>query len=207
MNSELKHIVIATGNSDKFKEIKAILSDLPISFLDLKGVSLPEEIGETLVENAIDKAEAGVKLTNKVSVADDTGLEVDVLQGSPGVYSARFAGPDGSYEANRTKLLALLNNLPVEQRKARFRCIVAIAGIPEEKTQVFEGKVEGYITQEEKGTYGFGYDSIFFIPKLGKTFAEISPCLKNEISHRTLALLKLKEYLAEKIIDDKEMSC
>lgn len=163
--------------------------------------SLPEETGKTLTENAIQKAEAGVELTKKVSIADDTGLEVDALNGFPGVYSARFAGPSGNYKANRKKLLELLNSLPIEQRKARFRCIVAIAGTSGEPTRVFEGKVEGYITQEEKGTYGFGYDSVFLIPDIGKTFAEIPPRLKNEISHRTLALLKLKEYLKSKYLN------
>ena len=197
----MRHIVIATGNPDKFREIKAILSDLPINFLGLKGVPLPEETGKTLEENAIQKAEAGVNLSTEISIADDTGLEVDALNGSPGVYSARFAGPSGNYKANRKKLLELLDSRPFEQRKAKFRCVVAIAGISGEPTRIFEGKVEGYITQEEKGTYGFGYDSIFFVPELGKTFAEIPSRLKNQISHRTLALLKLKEYLKSKYLN------
>ncbi len=197
----MRHIVIATGNPDKFREIKAILSDLPVDFLSLKGITLPEETGKTLEENAIQKAEAGANLSSKISIADDTGLEVDALNGSPGVYSARFAGPSGNYEANRKKLLELLDSRPFEQRKAIFRCVVAIVGISGEPTRVFEGKVEGYITQEEKGIYGFGYDSIFFVPELGKTFAEITPCLKNKISHRTLALLKLKEYIKNKYLN------
>jgi len=197
----VRHIVIATGNPDKFREIKAILSDLPVDFVSLKGISLPEETGKRLTENAIKKAEAVAKLTNKVSIADDTGLEVDALNGLPGVYSARFAGPNGSYKANRKKLLKLLNSYPLEQRKAKFRCVVAVTGIFGEPTRVFEGKIDGYITKEEKGTSGFGYDSIFLIPEIGKTFAEIPTSLKNQISHRTLALLKLKEYLKNKYLN------
>ena len=197
----MRHIVIATGNPDKFREIKAILSDLPVDFVSLKGISLPEETGKRLTENAIKKAEAVAKLTNKVSIADDTGLEVDALNGLPGVYSARFAGPNGSYKANRKKLLKLLNSYPLEQRKAKFRCVVAVTGIFGEPTRVFEGKIDGYITKEEKGTSGFGYDSIFLIPEIGKTFAEIPTSLKNQISHRTLALLKLKEYLKNKYLN------
>lgn len=196
----MRDIVIATGNPDKFREIKEILSALPLNFLPLKGISLKEESGKTLEENAIEKAEEASKFTGKTSIADDTGLEVLALNGLPGVYSARFAGPSASYEANRKKLLTLLGSRPLHERKARFRTMVAIAGLPGEPTRLFEGKIKGHITQQEKGEFGFGYDSIFLVPELGKTFAEIPPHEKNQISHRALALLKLKQYLKSLIV-------
>lgn len=190
-------IVIATQNLDKFREITAILSDLPLRFGNLAGVSLPEEKGDTLEENAISKAEDGFRITNKISVADDTGLEVDSLRGQPGVYSARFAGKDADDAANRKKLLCLLASRPLEERRARFRTIVSVAGIPGEPTRIFEGRLDGYITCEEKGHFGFGYDSIFLLPDLDKTLAELLPDVKNGISHRKLALLKAREYLQQ----------
>lgn len=196
-------IVIATQNLDKFKEIKTILGSLSANFLNLVGIPLPEEGGHTLEENAINKAEIGFKLTNKISIADDTGLEVDSLNGLPGVYSARFAGTSASYTANRKKLLTILSSRSLEQRRAKFRCVVAVAGIDGEPTKVFEGKLDGYITYEEKGSFGFGYDAIFLVPELGKTLAELPPEIKNQVSHRALALLKLKEYLVNKMQKSK----
>ncbi|MCK4352777.1 RdgB/HAM1 family non-canonical purine NTP pyrophosphatase [candidate division WOR-3 bacterium] len=191
----IKKIVIATRNPDKFEEIKKILNNLPVEFISLpEGPSLKED-GKNLEENAIKKAEASFKLTGEVSLADDTGLEVDLLNGAPGIYSARFAGPRASYADNRKKLLLLLKSK--KERTARFRCIVAIA--EPGKTKIFEGKIQGYITEEERGEFGFGYDSIFLVPELSKTFAEISPELKNKISHRGLALLKAKEYIKSSV--------
>lgn len=199
-------IVIATHNLDKFKEITSILDIFPVqagselNFLGLGGIRLPEEKGKTLEENAIGKAEFVARITNKIVIADDTGLEVDSLNGLPGVYSARFAGKGASYKANRSKLLLLLASHTNKERKAKFKCVAAVAGIPGESTKVFEGELDGYITQEERGSFGFGYDSIFLVPELDKTLAELPPEIKNQISHRARALLKVKEYLAEKAL-------
>jgi XTP/dITP diphosphohydrolase len=195
----MQDIVIATQNLDKFKEIRALLSDLRVNFLNLKGFDLPEEKGNSLEENAIAKAENGVRLTNKISIADDTGLEVEALNGLPGVYSARFAGKNASYEDNRKKLLKMLLPFSNEERKAKFRCVIAIAGIKGEPTQIFKGEIEGYITYKEKGEFGFGYDSIFLVPQFNKTLAELLPSIKNSISHRAKAISKLKNYLERKL--------
>ena len=192
-------VVIATKNPDKFREIKTILNGLPVEFHNLGNISLPKEVGRSLTENAILKAETSLKFTHTISIADDTGLEVDTLNGLPGVYSSRFAGPNASYEENRKKLLMLLGARPINERKAKFRCVVAIAQ-QEEQTKVFEGEIEGYITYEERGNSGFGYDSIFMVPELGKTLAEITSNEKNKISHRALALLKAKKYLKKQLL-------
>ncbi|MDI6840140.1 MAG: RdgB/HAM1 family non-canonical purine NTP pyrophosphatase [bacterium] len=212
----MKKIVIATKNLDKFSEIKTILKELPVEFINLRNTILPEERGNSLEENAIIKAETGAKLMHTISISDDTGLEVDALNGLPGVYSSRFAGinvthpsvilskakesPHNiSYEENRKKLLKLLESKPMNERKAKFRCVVAVAQMGK-RTKIFEGKVYGYITEEERGKFGFGYDSIFMVPKLGKTFAELPPEKKNKISHRALALLKAKKYLKNQLL-------
>lgn len=193
-----KKLLIATNNKDKFKEITAILlnkNPVNLELVDLGDINLPEEDGKTIEENAVKKAEFGFKTMNILTLADDTGLEVEAVNGAPGVYSSRFAGENVSYSDNRRKLLKALKGKPIEQRKAKFRCIVAISGLKNEDTKIFEGTVEGYITEEEKGDLGFGYDSIFFVPELGKTMAEISSEEKNRISHRAKAILKAKQYL------------
>lgn len=192
-------IVIATYNLDKFKEITSILGIKGFNFINMTGIRLPEENGATLEQNAIMKAEFGAQITNKISIADDTGLEVDSLNGLPGVYSARFAGNGSTYKANRKKLLDVLASSTKEQRRAKFRCVAAVAGIRGESTKVFEGELDGYITQEERGKFGFGYDSIFLVTELDKTLAELPPEIKNQISHRARALLKLKEYIVERV--------
>lgn len=198
-----RKLLIATHNKDKFKEITAIIksNSLQIDFAELGNIELPEEDGKTIEENAIKKAEFGFKATKILTLADDTGLEVDALYGAPGVYSSRFAGENVTYADNRRKLLKKLEGKPFEQRKARFRCIAAIAGIEGENTKIFEGAVEGYITDEERGEFGFGYDSIFLVPEFGKTMAELSAEEKNKISHRGRAMLKAKQYLERKFKD------
>ncbi len=175
---------------------------------------MPSEKGTTLEENAIIKAEYGFKMTNKISIADDSGLEVEALHGLPGVYSARFAGIGASYKANRDKLLLLLveaeqksllggTGRPMENRKAKFRCVVAVTGIQGEPTKIFDGELFGIITYEDRGELGFGYDPIFFVPELGKTLAEVPNEVKNQISHRAFAFLKVKEYLLKEISNFK----
>jgi XTP/dITP diphosphohydrolase len=199
-------IVVATHNPNKINEITTILRGIRANFLSLGDVPLPDETEVTLEANAILKADFGFKATNKISLSDDSGLEVYSLNGMPGIYSARFAVIEGNYsrwggisaslqKANRNKLLQLLSSRHMEERKAKFRCIVAIAGIDGCETRTFEGALDGYITYNEIGNNGFGYDSVFLVPELNKTLAELPAEVKNKISHRAIALLKLRDYL------------
>ncbi|MFA5032679.1 MAG: XTP/dITP diphosphatase [bacterium] len=191
---EKQKLLVATNNKDKFKEITAILDSLNVEFVSLGNIDLPEEDGKTIEENAIKKSEFGFEIKKMLTIADDTGLEVDALNGAPGVYSSRFAGENVSYEDNRKKLLNELTGKKLEERKAKFRCIIAVSGL-EKETKTFEGTVDGYITEDERGNSGFGYDAIFFVPEIGKTMAEMSSEEKNKISHRGRAIVKAKKYL------------
>ena len=189
-------IVLATKNKDKIREIKKILSDLPVeikTMADFEGIPDVEEDGATLEENAIKKATEFHKFTGLPAIADDTGLEVDALNGAPGVYSSRFAGEEASYEDNRKKLLRELENVPEAKRGAQFRCVVAFADGSRRMTT--EGIVRGKILQEERGDSGFGYDPVFWVPEFEKTFAEIDLEKKNAISHRGIAFRKMKAEL------------
>jgi len=147
------------------------------------------ETGSTLEENALIKARAGFKASGISTVGDDTGLEVDALNGAPGIFAARYAGPECSFDDNIDKLLQELNGVPLEKRTARFRCVMA--WVTEKGEQTVEGAIEGIILKERIGTNGFGYDPIFWIPELHKSFAVLSQSEKNHISHRGLALKKL----------------
>ena len=190
-------LVLATQNKDKVKEIKNLLSDLKIQILTLdkfKPISKLKETGQTLEENALQKADQVYKLTKLPVLADDSGLEVDYLKGKPGVRSSRFAGEKATYLDNNLKLLKLLKNVPFRKRKARFRCVMALM-LSDKKAKFLEGNISGYIATERKGKSGFGYDPLFYIPKLQKTFAQLSLKQKNEISHRAKALEKVKKYL------------
>jgi len=187
-------VVISTRNRDKIREMKAILGGLPVdisSLVDYPFIPFIEEDGTTLVENALKKASCVHNAVNGWCIADDTGLFVDVLDGAPGVHSARFAGEKATYRENRKKLLDALWGVPFKRRTARFICCVALV-INSKIKEIFEGSVEGYITEKEIGNEGFGYDSIFILPKIGKTFAELSFDEKNKISHRAIALRKLR---------------
>ncbi|MCX8015202.1 MAG: RdgB/HAM1 family non-canonical purine NTP pyrophosphatase [candidate division WOR-3 bacterium] len=191
-------LILATQNNDKIKEIQQILKDnnwdlIPLNKLD-SNLQIIED-GLTLEENAKKKAEVVMKKFGLITLGEDTGLEVEALQGQPGVYSARFAGEKATYQQNVKKLLKLLEG--IKDRKARFRCICALAfpnkfNIP---TKIFEGVCEGTITETPKGTAGFGYDPVFIPDGFDKTFAELSPEEKNKISHRAKALIKVKEFL------------
>ena len=182
------------------EEMSAILSHLPIEILTLD--SFPEigdipETGETLKENAFIKAETVHKITGLPALADDTGLEVDALNGAPGVFSARYAGEDATFFDNCTKLIKELGDLPSSKRTARFRTVISF--VKNEKKLWTEGIVEGIILGHMKGEGGFGYDSIFYYPKLKKTFAELKKDEKNNISHRGQALRKFQEILENRI--------
>lgn len=192
-----QRIVLATNNPHKAAEIRAILKGIPFEFLtatDFPSFPDPEENGATLEENARIKAIAVHEATGLWSLADDSGLEVDALNGAPGVMSARFAGPGCTFADNNRKLLELMKDLPDDQRGARFRCVAALAKSAEDVT-LFSGEIAGTITHETRGTGGFGYDPVFFVPVLGGTFAEASIVDKNRLSHRGRAFRRVADYL------------
>lgn len=192
------NVVLATSNRSKASEIGRILEGTGVEVLSLAafpGVALPPETGSTMKENALIKARAVFRATGLPALADDSGLEVDFLNGAPGVFSARFAGVGATDEENWRKLLNELEGVPVEKRSARFRCSIALVGL-DGKERCFEGVLEGVITGGPRGANGFGYDPVFFIPGEGRTSAELSPDEKNRISHRAKALDEFKRYLA-----------
>ena len=182
-------IVLATHNRGKMEEMSAILGHLPVELLTLD--VFPEigdipESGNTLKENAFIKAETVHRLTGLPALADDTGLEVDALNGAPGIYSARYAGADATFDDNCQKMLKELHGIPIEKRTARFRTVIAFVNGGEKEW--VEGVAEGRIIEEKRGIGGFGYDPIFYYPPLRKTFAELDSVEKNSISHRGKAL-------------------
>ncbi len=190
-------VVLATRNQNKVKEIMAIFQDVPIKFLTLDqfpGVPEIVEDGATLEENARKKAYEVAKITHHIALADDSGLEVNFLDGAPGVISARFAGTNCTYADNNNKLLKLLKGVPTEHRKARFRSVIALA-VPEGATQTVEGYLDGYITDRARGEEGFGYDPVFLVPEHGKTLSELGPTMKNTMSHRYKALQAMRPVL------------
>jgi len=189
-------LVLATHNPDKQTEMNAVLSDLGLDVIGLDQYpeidDIPEN-GTTLLENALIKARAVHLKTGFPALADDTGLEVDALHGAPGVYSARFAGEDATYQDNVKKLLSVMAGISRQNRTARFRTVVALI---DSDTELWtEGIIEGLITREQRGAGGFGYDPIFEAVDTGKTFSEMSAAQKNEISHRARALQKMRKKL------------
>ncbi len=193
----MHRILIGTTNPDKLKEVREILHDLPVELIGPEKFSpLPEvvEDGHTFRENAAKKAVEWARSTGQWTMADDSGLEVDALGGEPGVMSARYAGEDATYDDNNLKLLKALERLPMEQRTARFCCAIALAK-PDGLVFVVEGQCAGLIAKESKGEHGFGYDPVFYLPEYDKTFAELGPEIKNQISHRTRALRKFRKKL------------
>ena len=196
-------IILATHNSDKVREIKALLKNSAFNVLtldDFPEISEIEEDGETLKQNAYKKAKTVFDITGLLTLADDTGLEVDAIDGRPGVFSSRFAGEDASYEDNVNKLLKLMDQVPEAGRSARFRCVISIVGHEFEKFA--EGICEGTIIKEKRGDRGFGYDPIFYVPEYDNTFAEMDLELKNKISHRGIALKRAIQIL-NKIAESK----
>ncbi|MDT7040799.1 XTP/dITP diphosphatase [Candidatus Nitronereus thalassa] len=194
-------LVLATGNRDKQKEMVALLSDLPITIRTLNEFEpVPPiiEDGETCEANAMKKATIIANHTGCLALADDTGLEVEALGGRPGVYAARYAGEDATYEDNCRKLLKEMAGVPVEKRSARFVTVVAIAD-PSSSVQVVEGELNGMIAEARSGNDGFGYDPVFLVPEFGKTLAQMTLEEKNQISHRGRALVKAKAVLHQKI--------
>lgn len=199
-------LVMATRNAGKVREMAALLNDLGVRLLSLADFPhIPDipEVGDTFADNAIAKAKAVARLTGLPALADDSGLEVAALNGRPGVYSARYAkdrtgGLTPTDRDNWQKLLDELQGIPEEQRAARFVCAMALS-FPDGRLITTRGELAGFISQEPRGTGGFGYDPVFFVPAYQATVAELGQATKNRISHRGEALGKLKEALmAEK---------
>lgn len=191
-------VVLASANRGKLEELQQLLGDSVkvVSAIELN-ITMPEETGTTFEENATLKANAAFEQTGYVALADDSGLEVDALDGRPGVYSARFAGEAASDEENNQKLLAELADVPEGLRSARFRSAIAIRLDPD-TLMVFEGSCEGAVGFELRGTGGFGYDPLFYFPN-GRTMAELEPDEKNAVSHRGEAMRKAVPVLLERI--------
>ncbi len=195
----MQKLIFATGNQGKMKEIREILADMDVEILSMKeaGVDLDiQEDGVTFQENAIIKAKAVQEATGELTLADDSGLEIDYLNGEPGVYSARYMGEDTSYRIKNANLIKRLEGVPMEQRTARFVCVIA-AAFPDGRVETARATIEGVIGYEERGENGFGYDPIFYVPEYNCSTAELSPVQKNAISHRGKALRQMKEILKE----------
>jgi XTP/dITP diphosphohydrolase len=195
----VQEIVVATANAGKLREIKAALQGMAVEIVCLRDLSpMPpvEEDGKSFQENALKKARVVAQHTGRLTIADDSGLEVDCLHGKPGVRSARFAGKGASDAENNRKLLQLLEGVPSSQRGAFFRCVIAIVD-PRGKEAWVEGVCRGVIGDIERGSQGFGYDPLFLLPEIGKTLAELPLEVKNGVSHRGRALAALKEALAD----------
>lgn len=193
----MKRMIFATGNENKMVEIREILGDLPLEILSMKQAGIRadiEENGTSFEENALIKAREVCRLAGEMVLADDSGLEIDYLNGEPGIYSARYMGENTSYRVKNKNLMERLEEVPDEKRTARFVCAIA-AVFPDGKELVVRGTVEGIIGYEERGENGFGYDPIFYLPERGLTTAELPPEEKNSISHRGNALRKMKELL------------
>lgn len=191
-------LVIATHNSGKLREIRAHLEGLHFEVTSLGEIaptlSSPDEIYNTFAENALLKARFCFKATGHLTVADDSGLEVDALEGRPGVQSARYAGANATSTEMIVKLLNELQTVADSDRKARFVCVVALVGLGIE--EVFRGTCEGMITTVARGTDGFGYDPVFLVPETGRTFAEMTVKEKASLSHRGRALEQLRHHLS-----------
>lgn len=195
----MKRMIFATGNENKLKEIHMIMQDVDFEIVSMKEAGLDldiDENGTTFEENAIIKARAVCEATGEPALADDSGLEIDYLNKEPGVYSARYAGVDTPYEIKNQMLMDRLEGVPDEKRTARFVCVIA-AVFPDGRVITQRGTMEGIIAHESKGANGFGYDPIFFLPEYGCTSAELSPEDKNAISHRGVALRKMRDVLKD----------
>lgn len=193
----MDRILFATKNKGKLKEINAILSDLNVEVVSMEEAGINIDIvedGKTFEENAKKKATEVMKVSGMLTLADDSGLEVDYLNKAPGIYSSRYMGEDTSYEVKNQHIISLLDGVPLEKRTARFVCVIA-AAFPDGRIFSVRGTMEGIIGKEIRGGNGFGYDPIFYLPELEKTSAELSAEDKNAISHRGKALQEMKELL------------
>jgi len=192
-------VVLATGNKGKLTEFRQLLAGLDMDVVPQSDFDIPDAIedGLSFVENAIIKARHAAKLTGLPAIADDSGLEVDMLNGAPGIYSARFSGENATDEKNNLRLLSLLQEIPEEQRTARFQCLLVMMRHAEDPTPLIcQGTWEGRISFAPQGDNGFGYDPLFLIPELGVTSAQLQKTEKNRISHRGQAMGLLLEKLS-----------
>lgn len=190
-------IILASNNSGKIKEVRQILSGLDIELMTMKEAGVETDIdenGTTFEENALIKARTVMRLTGELTIADDSGLEVDYLNKEPGVYSARYMGHDTSYDIKNKAIIDRLQGVEGKDRSARFVCAIA-AVFPDGRELVTRGTMEGFIADEPAGENGFGYDPIVYLPKYNKTSAQLLPEEKNQISHRGEALFKMKQEL------------
>jgi XTP/dITP diphosphohydrolase len=197
--------LLGTSNAHKLAELRAILGDLPLTLLGLGDVApIPDvaETGDTFAENAILKATAYARASGLLTLADDSGLQIDALGGEPGVYSARWAGVDTPYSERFRIILERMAQTPPEQRTASYRCVIAVAG-PDGLLATAEGVLEGTIATEPQGAGGFGYDPIFYLPAYGKTVAELPTEVKNRISHRALAAAQARQQLLDIVRNDE----
>ena len=196
----MKKIIFATGNEGKMKEKRQILGGEDVEIVSLKDENLQDveivEDGKTFEENALIKASTISKLTGTMVLADDSGLEVDYMDKAPGVYSARYLGEDTPYTVKNNHIIDELKDAEGEERSARFVCVIACV-LPDGRSITTRGTIEGQIGYEEKGSNGFGYDPIFYLPERGCTTAELSPEEKNKISHRGKALTAMYKKLKE----------
>ncbi len=195
----MKKLVLASGNAGKLRELSNLLEDFGYRLLAQAEFDVPEakETGTTFVENAIIKARNAAEYTGFMTLADDSGIEVDALDGAPGVYSARFAGKDADDEANNALLIEKLTAVPAELRTARYRAVIVLMRHAADPSPIIcEGSWEGVIQLEPCGAGGFGYDPYFYLPSLGCTSAELSAEEKNRLSHRGQALQQLKTRLS-----------
>lgn len=194
-------IIFATGNQGKMREIRKILGDMGVEIQSMKEAGIELDIvedGSTFEENAVIKAKAVAEHSDGIVLADDSGLEIDYLGGEPGIYSARYLGEDTSYRIKNQNLIERLEGVPETERTARFVCAIA-AVMPDGEVLTTHGVIEGIISHEEKGTNGFGYDPIFYVPEYQCTTAQLSDEQKNEISHRGKALEAMKEKLKKRM--------
>ena len=197
-----KVIIFATGNEGKMYEIRQILGDMDVKILSMKEAGITADIiedGTTFEENAIIKAKAIAALTDHIVLADDSGLEIDYLNGEPGIYSARYMGENTSYDIKNANLIGRLEGVEDEMRSARFVCAIA-AALPDGEILTAQGTVEGRIAYEPKGENGFGFDPIFYLPEYDCTTAQLSEEEKNSISHRGRALRSMKQKLENRIL-------
>ncbi|MCX7641619.1 MAG: RdgB/HAM1 family non-canonical purine NTP pyrophosphatase [Elusimicrobiales bacterium] len=203
----MKKIIFATKNKDKLKEIKSFFSDIReiewLSFIDFPDFPDVEEDQATIEDNSQKKAITVAKYYNIPAVSDDSGLFVDKLGGEPGVFSARWAGKGCSYFDNNKKLIEKLHGVEFEERTATFKCAITLA-FPNGRFITKVGELKGYILYEMKGTNGFGYDPLFYVPNMKKTLAEMSLEEKNTLSHRFQALLKIKPYIIKMVKESYE---
>ncbi len=200
-------IILATHNRGKMKEMSSILAHLPVTLLtldDFPQIGEIPETGETLKENAFIKAETVHQKTGLPALADDTGLEVDALDGAPGVHSSRYDGETATFEDNCRKMMQEMDGIPAEERTARFHTVIAF--VSDSGNEWTEGMVEGRILEKKQGDGGFGYDPLFYYPPLKKTFAELNSEQKNNISHRGKALRNFCQILEKRILTNNSQT-